>query len=423
MKQFFAKHKDFLLHCLAFIIALSILGGCVLLSFCFSVPVKATSNDSVYNMYLQSLPGKIIEGPMGAGDGVKIGMQLGLQEAYNTMISTGQNWNASDISTLSGLYYHNNELHFAYTGYKTGTINNSDGGFTLFKSDEAEIRTIIVGQNMGAYNAYISAYSGNNMRPYFSSQSVVHNSLTVSITDTTGTIFQSNANYTANTGDSVYYGVGCWFGSGDIPIIPNNALITDYFNTNTNISNAHFMTGWGSNNRESPRFNLSSITGASSFTFDENHTLVDFILEVYNPWIEENYPDLTIYLFDPADYEDPTEELTECTECGGCNCVHNITVNVDPTINVNVDGQFPSEWFETLPTQETTDSILEELPTVVIQEYTDILQDPTEIMDSESYGFWWRSLKAWIKDNDYLWKYFLTLFTIGVVGAILKGLK
>lgn len=143
--------------------------------------------------------------------------------------------------------------------------------------------------------------------------------------------------------------------------------------------------------------------------------------------LRETYPDV-----DPGFYinitiiEDPTEET------GCCNCTHNITVNVEPTINVevnveptvnvevNVENPLPSEWLETIPT-ETVDNPLEELPTIDVENFTDILQEPDETFP-ESSGFWWEAFERWIKSNDRLWKYFLGLFTIGVVGFIIRKL-
>lgn len=117
----------------------------------------------------------------------------------------------------------------------------------------------------------------------------------------------------------------------------------------------------------------------------------------------------------------------------GCNCNCNVTVNVEPSINVevnveptinvdvDVENPLPSEWLETLP-EETTENPIEELPTLEVENFTDVLQEPDEIL-GENSGFWWECLKRWVVDNDKVWKYLLGLFTIAVIGSIIRGLK
>lgn len=142
--------------------------------------------------------------------------------------------------------------------------------------------------------------------------------------------------------------------------------------------------------------------------------------------LKQQYPDVENQYYLDWDY-DPGGGGS------GCNCNCNVTVNVEPTINVeinveptinvdvDVENPLPSEWLETLP-EETTENPLEELPTIEVENFTDVLQEPDEIL-GENSGFWWECLKRWVVDNDKVWKYLLGLFTIAVIGAIIRGLK
>lgn len=144
------------------------------------------------------------------------------------------------------------------------------------------------------------------------------------------------------------------------------------------------------------------------------------------------YPDVPDeYYITLTPGEDPTEETTEETtdECGCTHIINieptiNVEVYVEPTVNVNVDvdveNPLPSEWLETIPT-ETVENPLEELPTIDVENFTDILQDPEDTFP-ETSGFWWVNLQYWFKDYAPLWKYLLGLFTISVVGFILNKL-
>lgn len=146
------------------------------------------------------------------------------------------------------------------------------------------------------------------------------------------------------------------------------------------------------------------------------------------------YPDVPDeYYITLTPGEDPTEETTEETT-GECGCTHiinieptinvnvepTINVYVEPTINVYVENDLPSEWLDTLPS-ETVENPLEELPTLEVENFTDILQDPDDTFP-EASGFWWKNFELAIKENEKLWKYLLGLFTIGVVGFILRKL-
>lgn len=166
-------------------------------------------------------------------------------------------------------------------------------------------------------------------------------------------------------------------------------------------------------------YNLSGQGVETSGDFERDFEDLQQDLKMQYPDVPDEY----YIILTPV--EDPTEDLTETTtdECG---CTHiisveptiNVEVNVEPTIYV--ENNLPSEWLETLPF-ESVENPLEELPTLEVENFTDVLQAPEGVFP-ESSGFWWKNFELWIKENDKVWKYFLGLFTIGVVGFILRGL-
>lgn len=409
VEKFIVKHTAVFQKVVAFLCAVGILALCVLGSFAVPSLFASAEDSDSYGEYVDDLAGVVVElvesGTVSKGSAALLGVQLALNEAHRTAIQVGHNFNLRNFSGLSGLYKHNDELHFAWCALDGGSyINTADGGSTLMQSDELDVRCIITtdGYNR-TYTAGIQSYVNNNCRAVLTCNGGKYVTYSVSVADSGGSdIFTAPASWDRFEDYSSSYTVGCYYASnGVIPELEDDSSLSTYFNTNEYLSSASPVASWADVN-VSPRIDGVDLP-EPDFDF-ENNSIQDYILEYFNPWIEVEYPDLTVYLWDPS--EDPTEGTTECTECGGCNCIHNITVNVEPTVNVNVEptvnvyveNQLPSEWLEdyTLPSGGVVETLPE--PTMPTVQETQDMTLPTMEIDfplSDGMHFWaelWTSL-------------------------------
>lgn len=355
-EKFIVRYKSAFQKMVAFLCAVGVLSLCVL--FSFAVPVLfASAEDSGFEDYVDTAAHAVVEiaetGTISKGSAALLGVQIGLNEAYRTAVRTGRNFSLRNFSNLGGLYWHNNELHYAWCSIDGSYTNPSDGGTSLMQSDEVNVRALITTDGNRTYTSGVQNYVNNNCRAVFTCNGGKYVTYTVSVVDSgSSDIFPSAVDWTRFEDYSSSYTIGCYYASGgNIPVIPDNSSLSTYFNTVEYLDQAHPVASWA-DYTVSPRINGSDLP-EPDFDF-ENNTIEDYILYYFNPWIEEEYPELTVYLWNPT--EDPTEDTTECTECGGCNCIHNITVNVEPTVNVEVnveptvnvyvENQLPSDWLE-----------------------------------------------------------------------------
>ena len=391
VKHFFRKHKAFFMHCLAFLIACTILGLCVLISFIVPpVPVKATSVKDEFEDYLDEL---YFEGSSAILDlcvqGIPGGQILASVMLGCEFIETDGVFGSSpipinQIASYSGYYWYKNDKYLCSSTFAQGQYYTSDV-FPLAKSANFDLRAIMAATP--PYSYYTLNASAD--KAYLSGTFAVQNTSYLTTVSGGGTIW--------NTYEVSSTRVGVKYGSAAPTLSDNMPSSGQYYYF---ISNDSPIAGGFSN----PRLNWGDIGLPSGTTIDPAN-VYDFIINVFNPYVEENYPDLTVYLFYPS--QDPTEETTECTQCGGCNCIHNITVNVEPTVNVEVnveptinvyvENQFPSEWQEDYTF--STDP-LETLPQPTMPTDENGVPEtlPTFEMDSDLQGglhFWgelWTSL-------------------------------
>lgn len=415
VEKFIIRHKALFQKAVAFFCAIGILA--LFVAAAFAVPaLTASAEDGGFEDYVDDAAGIVVEiaesGTISKGSAALLGVQIGLNEAYRTAIRTGRNFSLRNFSNLGGLYWHNNTLHYAWCSIDGSYTNPSDGGTSLMQSDEVNVRALITTDGNRTYSSGVQNYVNNNCRAVFTCNGGKYVTYSVSVVDSgSSDIFPTAAEWTRFEDYSSSYGIGCFYTSGgNIPVIPDNSNLSTYFNTVEYLGQASPVASWA-DATVSPRIDGVDLP-SPDFDFT-NNTIEDYILEIFNPWIEEEYPDLTIYLWNPT--EDPTEDTTECTECGGCNCIHNITVNVEPTVNVEVnveptvnvyvENQLPSEWLEdyTLPSGNPVETLPEPtMPTV--NETQDMTLPTMEIDSSLSDGmhFWAELWTSFVFASDIL---------------------
>lgn len=377
-------------------IALALAGGITagFATFCFR-PVRAVAVDDsdAYAEYLQTLTNVATGGVLPSGALPVLAAQYALVYAYS-QATAGSNALHGQSKSFAGFTTYNRETYFG-----GGSINDTATAlvFRFSRRRDDTGFTDISGRyylNDGAYTDQMSVHT---------------NTYTVGANASTLT----ECWLLINGSERSRYLTGEWNGEpcGSIHLgsCGDPGWMYASYNSNTsNYSQVVFYDGG---------YNFSSGFEGLSGT-----SLPDDMAALHTALLQE-YPDVDQQYYLDWDY-DPGGGGS------GCNC--NVTVNVEPTINVevnveptinvevNVDNQLPSEWLETIP-EETTENPLEELPTLEVENFTDVLQEPEEII-GENSGFWWVCLKKWIVDNDKVWKYLLGLFTIAVIGAILRGL-
>lgn len=388
--------------------------------FGFSVPRVHADDASLYQQYLDSLPGKIIDGPMSPADGVALGLQLGLQQAYETRITAGSSFSADSIVTLTGKYAHNNELHLCWTGVDSSIpYEVASGGVTLAQSDEFLVRAIVTSNPSATRYSYsVNSYVNSSFAPTLYMFCPSYSTVSLTVTDSLGSsIFADNINSSFVTSNAYYY-INCLYSGQSIPSLPDNSNLSVYFGQRSNISTFSPIAGWLN---YSPKFAVSDIPGASEFTFTSDN-FIDFITTIYNPWIEENYPDLVLFLFYPS--EDNTEDTTG-EWCDTCHCYHEIHVhvNVEPTINVYInpwelpEGETgytmpstPAHETIPFPTQDSSNTEPVTMPTMDLEEFQQTYKS--------AFDFWFYCAEQLIT-RMHLELLLAFVFVITVVGFIL----
>lgn len=415
------KHKLLFQRCVAFLCAIAIMGLTVLCSFLFPKPLKAKADFGSFVSYATDLAPSIAEGvaigTLSPAAGALLGFQLGLYEAQQTAIQAGHSFDITKAKVLGGLYSHNGDYHYAYCGLDTSTYSPADGGATLFKSDEAEVRVQLIPESYYNvnYNSSVQNYNGNNARATFGINNVRYQTLGVDVISYgSGGLFGSNYYGSKFVDYGSSYSLGCFFGSTSIPVIPDNASLSDYFNAVEYIDYANFVAGWGTQT-VSPVFDPADIPGTEDFDFD-NNSYEDYIIEIFNPYIEEEYPDLTIYLYDPD--PEPSSETGTTDSNGNCNCYHEINVYVTENIDITNIIEFPSDWYidYTVPTSDPSDTS----PTIPMPTETMPSVDVSEVHQEFGEGVkFWLWITKFIVDESDLGLIVKFTFVIAVAGFII----
>lgn len=370
-------------------IASVIVAGAVAVVSVVSAPASVSAVDDVdeYGQYLDTLVSMATGGVLPSGALAVLSAQYALVYAYS-QVGAGSNALHGQGHSFGGLTIYQNDVYFG-GGYinDTGSVlrfrvthSNADGGqlqdYTLTGSTYLNEPSLI--DSMSVYSR--SNVVGNNYYKY--SYSLQYNN-----SFTSRYITSEFNGDTCGVYQLGYTNAPSGYNTMSIDFSPSHWSYCTFYDGGYN-----FNTGF------------ESLSGTS---------LLDDLSSLHSQLLQD-YPDVDEQYYLDWDYDEPG---------GGTGCHCDVTVIVEPTINVEVtvENPLPSEWLETIP-QETTENPFEEFPTVEIEEYTDILIEPDEVI-GENSGLWWYVLENWFKSNDKLWKYLLSLFTIGVIGAILRGLK
>lgn len=377
-------------------VCLSSVGVCFLL--CYAEEEETDPLDTVYNYGAYYLNFGIVDyalataNTLAQGDQYAVALlaaQSGLAYMYAHQADPSLLVDNTQARYYSGFAYFGNHLY-----YGSGSIN-SDSTVVRFDASSSTAQNSTYAEQyavQGAYNMSTRAFGNGYTIMYGGSEWM----------STDSRYIVGNFN-----GDPVYF---------PVVIGETNSLQSSQISLYTSYGETGAQAIFYSGGLDIQNFLTDTIGISGDFGED---------LENVHDFFEINYPDLQpelyFYLEDYEPTTDTTETETGTTDSCGFHCTHNIYVDV--TVNVDVEGDtFPPEWLDTIATDPTEPNPLEELPTIDIEDYTDILQEPSDIVDN-SAGFWWLCFKTWIKDNELLWKYLLGLFTIAVIGAILRGLR
>lgn len=333
-----------------------------LVAFSFAVPwtkVHAESVADEWEDYVDNMFGEgssyLVESALEkAGGPAMIGVMYGLNiiETYpsgavpiNTL-STRQGWCYNRVD---------GKKYLVNTTISSGTYHSSDGGMVICQSGFFTVNAAWIGSQNHSIQNYISGgYCGSIYYPGPAQDF----SCDITSNFTNGSV---TYNFTNKSSASDM----CWIIADEqtsIPTVdPVNDDISDYFKIWNSVPYRIASRFSGSDVNWS---NYMESLGISSSTTIDPSNIFDFIVNIYNPAIEEEYPDLTVYLFYP---EEPTTDTTGSS--GGCNChvyVY-VTEYFDPEINVYV-----TEYIT------VTNNVEIELPSEWVQDYT-FATDPTEL--------------------------------------------
>lgn len=253
----------------------------------------------------------------------------------------------NSISTLQGCFYYGGTRHISTTLFSSGSYFAQDGGCCIARSDLFDIRysypapadISVVYPTMTDRGNYWSALTevryGTNQ-----SSGTLHVS-------TNSEIFASDS---PSLSFSTYFSRGVTYSERNIPTFSDNMANPGSYTHSTGINSTHHIAG-GFN---TPYYDWHDMGFSDSVLIDSDNPF-EFLIQEFNPWFIEEYPDLEPYIFEPT--VDPTEDTGSS---GCCNCYHDIDVYVDvtayfdPTINVyvteyitnNIDVHvdYPSEW-------------------------------------------------------------------------------
>ena len=339
-----------------------------------------------------------------------------------------QGSNSAPISALysaSGFYRYDNKYHYCNSTVCSGDYFSADGGLCLAKSDNFEITATVTNDTSIAYVR--TATNGEIGYTWYDSPYDYRTTWDSTISGG-GAIFPTLNYVYERTGYGTMQSWCCTWDRTSIPVLTNfseDSYTFRYFQ-----SREILFGGLGDNSNFNWGDKLADL-GIDSSTEVNPSNIYDFIINVLNPAVEENYPELTIYLFDPV--EDTTGDTGGS---GNCNCNHNIYVDVtcyyDPEINVyvteyitvenNVEVELPSDWVQDytlttdpyevdtipIPTEENSEPVT--MPTIDASEY------------EEAYGnaidFWFYVAQSFI-EKMHLQLIIAFAFALSVVGFCL----
>lgn len=403
---------------------------CCLVCFCgFAIPkVHAESIADQFEDYIDSMTfegattiaetfTETVADSYGLGvvfDGVMIG--LNIIEANNI----GSSIPLSALSSCNGYYYYKNKKWFASSTVTSGQYFPSDGGITIAKSANYEIRWQFVFQDAPSSLAmYISnnnygpqpglsaswGSSGHSWSVDVSSQSTIWEDFTVT---------QNNWPNSYTPFYLVQYG-------NNIPSL-NDGMNGNVMLLRTSYAYGNNCIAGGDRTIFTWSDVLPSMGVDPNATVDPSN-IYDFIENDFNPVIIENYPQLVQYLFIPQ--ETPTETTSPC----GCGCHVDVyvdvepTIIVEPTINVYVnpwelpsdeqDYTFPSNpVHETIPfpTQDSSNTEPVTMPTMDLEEFQQTYKN--------AFDFWFYCAEQLIEKMN-LQLLLAFVFVVTVVGFIM----
>lgn len=402
-----------------------------LVVFAFMIPPKSVKATSIYDQWEDWVDDHLFEGSSFwieeiVSKGVEnMGGELlyiGILGALNMIESPDSNViSLNSLGCLQGYYNYNGSKHLCQSVYRNDNYSSADGGISVAYSDDFQLRCIITAT---------TPFSFINCHQYDSS---IYRYLTVD-----GRGGSSPFTRSITGGGSIFpdiydssYGFSIRYETVSVPNFTDNMVTGNYVKQPGYTPNT-IAGGFGS----SCNVNINDPTFNPSFTFGNDGTIpddqiIDFV-EDFNIYIVEQYPDIDPdILFVPVVIPDESS-----TDGSGCNCNHNIYVDVtcyyDPEINVyvteyititnNVDIELPSEWVqdytlttdpyevETIPfpTQENSEPVT--MPTLDVEDYEDAY--------GNAIDFWFYVAQSFI-EKLHLQLILAFAFALSVVGFVL----
>lgn len=402
-----------------------------LVVFAFMIPPKSVKATSVYDQWEDWVDDRLFEGSsFWIEEFVSKGIEnmggelfyIGVVGALNMIESPDSDViSLNSIGCLQGYYYYSGSKYLCQTVYRNDNYSSADGGISVATGTHFDLRCVLTAttpfsfikcqQYDSSSYRYLNVDGRGGSSPYYRS-----------ITGG-GSIFPNL--------DDNQYGFQVRYDTS------TPTYLTDNMSTSAYVPGAGYVPttiagGFGSNtviiNDDSdfnPTFHLNP---DGKIPVEE---IIDFIPD-FNVWILQEFPDIDPdILFVPIIIPDGSDS----TDGSGCNCVHNIYVDVtcyyDPEINVYVTEYFtinnnfelPSDWVEdyTLTTDPTEFSppIMPTDPSTTMEiEMPTIDQEEVQEQFGQGFLFWlWLAKKA-ITD---LGLELLTsaAFVIAVVGFVL----
>lgn len=251
----------------------------------------------------------------------------------------------NSISTLQGCFYYGGTRHISTTLFSGGNYYAQDGGCCIALSDVFDIRySYPVPTDISV--VYPTMVDKGN---YWAATTEVRyghtlSNATLDVT-TNSTIFSNNS---VTLSSSIFFSRGVTYSETFIPQFSDNMSSSSSYTASTGISSTKHIAGGFAN----PYYDWHDM-GFSDSVLIASDNPFEFLIQEFNPWFIEEYPDLELYIFEPT--VDPTEDTGAS---GGCHCDVDVYVDVtayfDPTINVyvteyitnNIDVHvdYPSEW-------------------------------------------------------------------------------
>lgn len=337
-----------------------------LVAFSFAVPWTKVHAASGQEMYLDSLYTGGGASVIGSAKGSWFDfVQIAIDIALKNPIPAGGKYNTSDLNILAGWYYDGQDKHACVSSFNSEYFVSDE--LIMASSDQFLINASVVVDNDQAC-VFSSGINANSYNGTFSTTAVYSSvSYSCDINDRLGiTKFNpSSTHYSSTISRGYTRHVSIWYSSSTIPII-NWANLGNYCKAYSSEQNPNHNVIAGLTQNEYNyliQHQLKDIPELSNIEFS---SWEDFIINYWNPYIEIEYPDLVVYLYDPSDYEDTTDTTGSS---GGCNCQVYVYVTeyFDPEINVYV-----TEYIT------VTNNVEIELPSEWVQDYT-FATDPTEL--------------------------------------------